>query len=280
MNTLELDGIRAHWKDWATKYGTELRATTKTSTVKAIEIDALARAIRAIEAERGSDLRVLEMGCGNGQNCIGLSRMFPSATFIGIDFIAEMVDAANSLKKENGISDANLLFQEGNVLELNLPEASFDIVFTDRCLINLNTDLLQQQAIKSLSEKLKDGGYLLMIENSQQTYDDQNRARTAVGLNPRTPAEFNHFFNEEALRPFLPTVDLQLFNVEDFLSLHDLVLYVLLPMINGGAVDYGHPIVDAAAKLNVALSSERPNGLGAYGQNRLFKCRKVSKRAV
>lgn len=276
MNTLKLDGIRAHWQEWATRYGTELRATTKTSTVKAIEIDALARAIRSIESERGPNLRILEMGCGNGQNCIALSRIFPSASFTGIDFIADMVDAANCLKKENGIADESLLFQEGNVLDLNLPEASFDIIFTDRCLINLNTDSLQQQAIKSLSDKLKDGGFLLMIENSQQTYDDQNKARMAVGLNPRIPAEFNHFFNEDALRPYLPTVGLQLFDVEDFLTLHDVVLYILLPMINGGVVDYEHPIVDAAAKLNIALSSERPSGLGAYGQNRLFKCRKVS----
>jgi ubiquinone/menaquinone biosynthesis C-methylase UbiE len=280
MITLKLDEIRAHWQDWATKYGTELRATTKTSTVKAIEIDALRRAIRTIETELGSKLRILEVGCGNGQNCLALSCAFPEAIFTGIDFIAEMVDAANCLKKDNGISDERLLFQEGNVLELNLPEAYFDVIFTDRCLINLNTDSLQQQAIKSLSEKLKDGGYLLMIENSQLTYNDQNSARTSVGLAPRTPAEFNHFFDEEILRPFLPTVGLQLFDVEDFVSLHDLVLYVLVPMINGGVVDYDHPIVDAAAKLNIALSSERPNGLGAYGQNRLFKCRKTPKDSV
>lgn len=275
MSTLNLDEIRAHWQDWATKYGTELRATTKTSTVKSLEIDALTRAIRSIATEIGLELRILEMGCGNGQNCLALAESFPSATITGVDFITEMVDAANTLKKEKGVLDSNVLFQEGNVLELNLPDASFDIVFTDRCLINLNTDSLQQQAIRSLSRKLKYGGFLLMIENSQQTYDAQNLARTIVGLNPRTPAEFNHFFNEDVLRPFLPTADLQLLDVEDFLSLHDIVLYVLLPMINGGVVDYEHPIAGAAAKLNIALSSSQPNSLGAFGQNRLFKCRKI-----
>lgn len=274
MKTLNLEEIRSHWKDWAGKYGKELRATTKTSTLKTIEVDALARAIRSIEIEKGSELTILEMGCGNGQNCLSLSRLFPQASFTGVDFISEMVDAANSLKKDNGVSDAQLTFREGNVLNLDFPQSSFDIIFTDRCLINLNTDSLQQQAIKSLSDSLKDGGYLLMIENSQQTYDDQNKARELVGLAPRTPAEFNHFFNEDTLLPYIASIGLDLRDVEDFISIHDLVLYVLVPMLNGGVVDYEHPIVEAATKLNLALSSVRPDGLGAFGQNRLFKCRK------
>lgn len=275
MKTLNLEDIRSHWKDWAEKYGKELRATTKTSTVKTIEVDALARAIRSIEKERGSDLRILEMGCGNGQNCLSLSHLFPKMSFTGVDFIPEMVDAANSLKKEREVPDEKLTFMEGNVLDLGLPQSSFDVIFTDRCLINLNTDSLQQKAIKSLSDRLKDGGYLLMIENSQQTYDDQNKARELVGLAPRTPAEFNHFFDEKTLLPYIASIGLDLCDVEDFISIHDLVLYVLVPMLNGGVIDYEHPIVEAATKLNIALSSIRPDGLGKFGQNRLFKCRKI-----
>lgn len=275
MKTLNLEDIRSHWKDWAGKYGKELRATTKTSTLKTIEVDALARAIRSIEKELGSDLRILEMGCGNGQNCLSLSHLFPKMSFTGVDFIPEMVDAANSLKKEREVPDKKLTFMEGNVLDLGFPRSSFDVIFTDRCLINLNTDSLQQKAIKSLSDRLKDGGYLLMIENSQQTYDDQNKARELVGLAPRTPAEFNHFFDEKTLLPYIASIDLDLCDVEDFISIHDLVLYVLVPMLNGGVIDYEHPIVEAATKLNIALSSIRPDGLGKFGQNRLFKCRKI-----
>lgn len=275
MKSLNLEEIRSHWKDWAEKYGKELRATTKTSTLKEIEVDALTRALRSIEVEKGNKLSILEMGCGNGQNCLRLSRLFPGASFTGIDFIREMVDAANSLKKESETPDARVLFREGNVLDLDLPHSSFDVIFTDRCLINLNTDSLQQQAIKSLSDRLKDGGYLLMIENSKQTYDDQNKARELVELPPRTPAEFNHFFNEDTLLPYFASIGLELYDVEDFISIHDLVLYVLVPMLNGGVVDYEHPIVQAATKLNIALSSIRPDGLGKFGQNRLFKCRKV-----
>ncbi len=271
---MDLEEIRAHWQNWAVQYGTDLRATTKTSTLKAIEVDAFARAFCPIIEEKGEALKILEIGCGNGQNCLSLSRIFPAASFMGIDFISEMVAAAIKLKVSNQISDDRVVFREGNVLDLDLPKASFDIIFTDRCLINLNSDSLQQQAIKILSGKLKEDGYLLMIENSQSTYGEQNAARESVGLPPRAPAEFNHFFNETTLLPFLPSVGLKLLDIEDFISLHDLVLYVLVPMLNGGQVDYEHPIVEAATKLNIALSSARPSSLGGYGQNRLYRCRK------
>ncbi len=272
---MTLENIRQHWNDWATRYGTGLRATTKATSAKIIEIDALARAMRGIAQERGDRLHILEVGCGNGQNCLGLIDMFPHACFTGLDFIDAMIVAANDLKKERAIPDERLTFQFGDVLDLQVPRSAYDVVFTDRCLINLNSDALQQRAIFSLVEHLKPGGYLLMIENSKQTYESQNQAREGVGLPRRSPAEFNHFFDETTLRPFLQSAGLDLLLVEDFISLHDLVLYVLVPMINGGKIDYKHPLVEAATALNVALSSLSPSSVGHYGQNRLFKCRKV-----
>jgi ubiquinone/menaquinone biosynthesis C-methylase UbiE len=272
---MDLDSIRQHWQDWARQYGTGLRATTKASSAKAMELDALSRALSAIEKLTEGDLRVLEVGCGNGQNCVNLLEAHPRASITGIDFIGEMIEAANTVKAEKGIPDKRLVFQIGNVLELSLPRASYDVIFTDRCLINLNSDILQHKAIAALAELLKSGGHLLMIENCRQTYDAQNQARELVGLPKRIPAEFNHFLDETTLLPFLPSVGLEVLHIEDFISLHDLVLYVLVPMVNGGNVDYEHPMVAAATSLNTSLSRLKPNSLGAFGQNRLYKCRKA-----
>ena len=275
-NTMDMDGIRQHWQESAKQYGTSLMATTKTSTAKAMELDALSRALKEIEEMAGSDLKILEIGCGNGQNCLNLMEKHAGALFTGVDFIEEMVEAANSVKKENGIPDERVVFLVGNVLELSLPHASFDVIFTDRCLINLNTDALQQKAIESLTKLLKTGGYLLMIENSQTTYSMQNKVRELVNLTERTPAAFNHFFNEETLFPFLESVGLEIVNIEDFISLHDIVLYLLVPMLNEGVIDYDSPFVEAATKLNIAMSALKPSSTGWFGQNRLYKCRKVS----
>ena len=271
---MNLTEIREHWQSWAKEYGTSLRATTKSSTAKMIELDALSRALGEVQAQLGRGLRILEVGCGNGLNCLSLLAAYPEAHFTGIDFIPEMVASANEVKREKAIPNDKLNFQVGNVLELSFPPASFDVIFTDRCLINLNTDALQQQAIKGLAGLLRPGGYLLMIENSQQTYDSQNDLRQAVGLPRRSPAEFNHFFNENSLLPFLPGIGLELLDIEDFISLHDIALYVLAPMLNGGKVDYEAPLVEAATQLNIAMSKLNPGAFGRFGQNRLYKCRK------
>lgn len=272
---MDLNGIRRHWQGWAKQYGTDLRATTKTSSAKIMELDALSRALTGIEKVLGTKLNILEVGCGNGQNCLNLVEKHIEASFLGIDFIEEMVEAANSVKREKGIPDERVLFCVGNVLRLSQPRGHFDVIFTDRCLINLNTDTLQQEAIASLVQLLKPGGYLLMIENSQQTYDVQNQVRELVGLSKRTPAKFNHFFNEATILPFCESIGLEIMNIEDFISLHDLILYVLVPMMNGGYVDYDNPLVAAATQLSTAISTLKPNGLGSFGQNRLYKCRKV-----
>ena len=54
----------------------------------------------------------------------------------------------------------------------------------------------------------------------------------------------------------------------DFSSLHDLMLYVLLPCINGGAVEYNHPLINATTEL--LLNSKIDCNFGDFGQNRLF----------
>jgi ubiquinone/menaquinone biosynthesis C-methylase UbiE len=272
---MDLDDIHQHWQAWAKQYGASLRATTKTSTAKVMEWDALARALKAIDTTTTQRLEILEVGCGNGQNCFKLLEWHPRAVVTGIDFVDEMIDAANAVKREKRIPDERLRFLVGNVLELSLPFESFDVVVTDRCLINLNTDSLQHDAIARLAKVLKVNGHLLMIENSKQTYDNQNRARESVGLQARVPAEFNHFLDEVKLLPLLESIGLQVLDIEDFISLHDLVLYVLVPMMNGGKVEYDHPMVEAATRLNIAMSSRNRGGLGTYGQNRFYKCRKA-----
>ncbi len=115
---------------------------------------------------------------------------------------------------------------------------------------------------------------MLLIENNTNTYGLQNKARRLVGLRERTPAEFNHFFDEANV--LLPHLDNLGFDVQtdDFASLHDLLLYVLLPMISEGKVEYEHPIMTAVTKLSVALNREMPNALGSFGQNRLYICKR------
>ncbi len=272
-NVMSADEVKSHWESWAAEWGINLRATTKTWTIKALEIDALTRAIRKIAKK--DDITILEAGCGNGMNCLELAKAFSAAHFDGFDYVPEMVESANeNLKKMGG----NARFFGGDVLKLgdirDVKEV-YDVVFTDRCLINLTDVKLQKQGISALAAKVKKGGYLIMIENVRQTYDRQNECRARLGMKPRAPAEFNLFFDEDEILPHLRACGLALEEAEDFGSLHDLVLYVLVPSMNKGEVDYAHPLVEAATKLSMKTSVESPGAFGQFGQNRLYLCRKI-----
>lgn len=276
--TMTPDEVKDHWKSWADEWDVNLRATTKTWTIKALEIDALARAFRSIMGDK-KDFTVLEPGCGNGANCLELAKLFPEARFDGFDYVSEMVEAAEKNRQEQkDVADKTSFFL-GDVTaldDISDVDESYDIIFTDRCLINLTELETQKKAIAELTGKLKPGGWLLMIENSKQTYDQQNECRVNLGLEARTPASFNLFFDEDVIVPHIESCGLELTGVDDFGSLHDLVLYALAPSTNGGEVDYGHPMVEAATVLSLKSQGAPPQAaFGTYGQNRLYLCRKT-----
>lgn len=271
-----MDDVRKHWTESAVEHGAALQATTKTWTAKTLEIDAFARRFSAVLGGTDADGAVLEVGCGNGVNCLQLANAFPNLRFDGVDYVPEMITGAEENRGTSPAAD-RVRFFVGDAVGVAAIEglrATYDIVFTDRCLINLQTVDLQKEAISALAGKVRPGGYLLMIENSMRTYSRQNNYRELLGLPPRTPAAFNLFFDEDEILGHIRGSDLELEEIEDFISLHDLALYVLVPAINGGEVDYAHPLVEAAAVLNKAVSAETPSAFGEAGQNRLYSCRK------
>ena len=272
---MNLGEIEQHWKNWAGEFKLDLRATTKTRTIKELEISALYRAFKKTPFFSQKGCEVLEVGCGNGHNCFSLSNLIPNFIFTGVDFIPEMVLSANEIKNSNPNYNTTKFF-EGNILKLyentNL-EDKYHIIFTNRCLINLNTQELQTKALDQLHDKTADGGYIVLVENIEQSYSKQNQLRESVGLKKRTPDKFNLFINEPEFLAYAKQ-KLNLLHVESFASLHDIVLYVLVPMITDGNVDYEHPIVAAVTKLLLANPEEVGNSFGDFGQNRLYVFKK------
>jgi len=266
---MELQQIENHWKNWAKEFKTDLRATTKSGTAKELEINALVQAISQYKPSN-NDFSILEVGCGNGHNCFALQHAFTDANITGIDFIKEMVEHAQEL---NVHFKTKIPFYQGNILELaqqKLLKAQYDFVFTVRCVINLNSDDLQHQGIEQLITKVRSGGYLVMIENQMQTHEKQNHLRELTGLKSRDAADFNHFMDETSLLTKAKSLGLKHEKSYNFSSLHDILLYTLVPMINGGKVDYEHPLVQAAADLINAGGEELMDSFGDFGQNKLF----------
>ncbi|MCG8529480.1 MAG: class I SAM-dependent methyltransferase, partial [Desulfovibrionales bacterium] len=209
-----------------------------------------------------------------------LAPTYPHWQFTGVDFIPEMVAHARE-GRDQCPHPENLHFCQGNLLDLEANaslESGYELVFTDRCLINLNSHELQMQGVDQLRAKVSTGGYLVLIENIARTHDRQNELRQALGLEARIPDTFNLFLDESR---FLDHVQgkLELIHRECFASLHDIILYVLVPMVNGGRVDYDHPMVGAVTQLlhsqKGELDHELAGAFGEFGQNCLYVFKKI-----
>lgn len=266
---MNLDEIKKHWTELAIQYQQDINATTKTVSIKKLEIMALYGAIKKSGLSRGE---VLEVGCGNGLNCFALAEQLPQLKFTGVDYVPEMIRTANEVKKQNNSKFSDLLFYEADILKLgensNLKK-EYDIVFTDRCVINLNSPELQQDGVNNLIKKVKNGGFMIILENVKESHRRQNECREAVGLPKRDVPPYNLFLSESDLMSWT-SKEMALKETSDFGSLHDLLLYVLVPMTNGGTVDYGHPIVHAATDFLLKSSGLKSNSFGNFGQNRLY----------
>ena len=61
--SMELKEIKKHWETLAEKYAEDLKSTTKTSTIKKLEINAIQNTIKQIINIVGN-VNILEVGCG------------------------------------------------------------------------------------------------------------------------------------------------------------------------------------------------------------------------
>tara|TARA_A100001011_G_scaffold400437_1_gene514993 strand:- start:2779 stop:3615 length:837 start_codon:yes stop_codon:yes gene_type:complete len=271
----------SHWNDWAEKYGSGLRATTKTNSIKRIEIFEISKAISKIlkiSKKEEEGLSILEVGCGNGYNTIAIKEMFGKAEVHGIDFSPEMINNAKILLSQTTIKNSNSIgFFIGDAKELNNQELlldKYDIIFTDRCLINLLGDGDLKKALKSIFSKLKKGGACIFIENFVNSRNKQDALRKIVGLESREIPKFNKFLYEESFLDLIKNYA-DVIEFKCISSLHDLVLYLLTPALNNGKVDYESPIVEKVTDLIINSDKKfnyKMNISPDIGQNSICIC--------
>ena len=82
-------------------------------------------------------------------------------------------------------------------------DSDYDVVVTQRFLINLMEWKEQQRVITRLIGSLKPGGRLLMLEGSQPGVDELNRFRAVCGLPPIPVRWHNRFFDDHEMQQFV-----------------------------------------------------------------------------
>jgi SAM-dependent methyltransferase len=133
-------------------------------------------------------------------------------------------------------------WRRGDARALPFPAASFDVVYTERCLINILDGRGQERALREIHRVLAPGGHYLMIECFTDGLAALNRARTECGLEALPAAHHNRYFDKPAFRravaPLFDVVEPAAFAAlppPNFLSSHYFAARALHPLVTRGA---------------------------------------------
>jgi ubiquinone/menaquinone biosynthesis C-methylase UbiE len=170
----------AYWVNRALEHGGTLSATASTSWVRT----AVLRRLRKIVI---LDSLVLEVGCGNARSLLGPLSCDREA--YGIDLTMEMLSVAKqSYRRVRG-------FVRSDACYVPFRDASFDFVYTSRCLINVLDGEMQRLAIREAFRVVKPTGTVIFVENFEEPLTRMNLARQRYGARAQISDQHNLTLN-------------------------------------------------------------------------------------
>jgi SAM-dependent methyltransferase len=211
---------------------------------------------------------ILDIGCGNAMSLIKLAQD-KKCTGVGIDFSEGMVAQSKKFVSELGLSEKIKIYQN-SVPPAPTDYGKFDVVMSNRALINLQTTEDQRKSVQSIPQILRPGGMYLMIECSWDGGERTNDLRKQLGLEPISPPWHNLFFKEADVKSW-QSPD---FKIEQFLHIsstyHFLsrVVNAKYAEMNGEELKYDSDINKIAAML--------PPQIGDFGPVKAWVWRKTS----
>jgi ubiquinone/menaquinone biosynthesis C-methylase UbiE len=253
----KVETVREYWNSRAVLGQT---AGTQDLIMKELELRTIAEFVKP-------GMKILDAGCGNGVTAIELARRF-RVDVTGVDYAVEMVKAA-----EQAAARAPLLgtiqFREGDVTDIRSLAGDFDLVYTERVIINLPDWETQKKTITGLAGLPRPGGLYVMLENSHDGLEEINALRQRVGLKPVVAPWHNRYLKDSELRDFripgaTPEKVLYFSSTYYFLSR---VINAALAAREGKEPAYDSPVNQLALQLPA---------IGEMGQSRAWVWKRVT----
>ncbi len=259
----QVEKIKEFWQDQASTFGESQLATAPDSYYRELEID-------RIMSYLSDGKRILDIGCGNGFSTFFFAKKFPKSQFFGLDYSEKMIEAAQKTLGKNKTLKKRLFFEVGSVLNLGskLPKiGKFDLIVSERCLINLMNWQEQKQALLEMKKMLKPGGQIILCENTQEGLSRLNSLRKIFSLPAITVRWHNYYMPEKKLLEFA-SKNFKVVDVNNIGSLYYIisrVVHASLSDMENKTPEYLHPINKIASKLP---------SVGNYSPNFIFLLQK------
>jgi len=233
------NSILEHWNQRATLAE---RAGSNDLVAKELEISSISRHIK-------NGMVVAEFGCGNGTTALELLRKHDIVLHC-FDFSPAMIESARKLAANAGVG-SRIHFEIGDVRDEPSLGRKFDVIYTERMIINLPDWKLQAQAIRYLISHLNAGGRYLMCENSKVGLDHLNNLRMSAGLETISPPWHNVYLADDLVAS-LETPGAKLVDVEPFSATYYFLSRVVnawLAVKEGKQPSYDAPVNQLALEL-------------------------------
>lgn len=259
------DFIKKHYSKVAKNFGETGLSTIQDPFIRDAEVDFFIREIEHYiikEDKKSSEVKVVDLGCGNGFLLMKLRERFPSLQLYGLEFTPELHQIAQSRE----IPNCHIF--EGDIrLHYDIFEQA-DICITERVLINLQSWKQQKSALAHIQQYLRPKGRLLMSESFLESWVIMNIARREVLLPELPQSKQNNYLSENTVKAIkgMGFREVEGQTQRHFLSTHFYITRVLHQIIRpeGAKIKHSHLV----SFLNQAL----PPGVGTYSpiQFRVF----------
>ena len=259
--------ILDHYKKVARNQGLNANSTIQDPFIRETEISFFIKSIEEFGNRRGSfDFSVLDVGCGNGFLLEAINKQFPELKLHGLDFSPDLL----ALAKNRKIQDINFFL--GDARRLGDFSGNYDVIISERSVINILESREQKLALYNIADSLKKGGLYLQSESYFEPLVNLNRARREMRLNDITPLKHNRFlreFNVMALRDHRDLIEQDSIIKTNYLSTYFFVSRVLHQIIrpDGGKVKYSHLVNFMAEGFGPAVGNYSPILLRTFQKN-------------